>query len=371
MDYIKTFFLLAITGLASCASPDSKKDTNITNGQEIEIYAELPQAVGNIAYTLDDELVFSHHPFYNPEIRVAILNADRKSYTPFPNLDWNTPKDDTEDFLDTVLGVRSDKDGIVWMLDMGNRSGITPKLVGWNTLTDTLERIYYIPSPASIPESQHNDFVIDKKNGYFYIADEGIGPGGNGSRAALVVVNIQTGEARRILEGHRTTIPENIAITVDNQSWHLDGPDSPFLLVGADGITLDKDGEWLYYAPLNGRSIYRIPVKHLIDGSLSDADLDIYIERYSDKPNTGGFSIDKAGNIYFTEVDNRNVGVVWHDTRKYEPFAFHPDLNWPDGVSFSNDGYMYVSAAKLFGVEKKEPYFIFRFKPVTEGIFGH
>ena len=65
------------------------------------------------------------------------------------------------------------------------------------------------------------------------------------------------------------------------------------------------------------------------------------------------------------------MGVVWHDTRKYEQFAFHPDLNWPDGVSFSNDGYMYVSAAKLFGVEKKEPYFIFRFKPVTEGIFGH
>ena len=51
---------------------------------------------------------------------------------------------------------------------------------------------------------------------------------------------------------------------------------------------------------------------------------------------------------------------------------------WPDGISYNKDGYMYVSAAQVHlgavfnNAENKTsaPFYIFRFKPVAEGIFG-
>ena len=40
------------------------------------------------------------------------------------------------------------------------------------------------------------------------------------------------------------------------------------------------------------------------------------VERYSDKPNNGGLSIDFAGNIYLTAVETKSIGVITPD-RKY------------------------------------------------------
>ena len=40
-------------------------------GGKAEIFARLPQSVGNIAFTPDNQLIFSHHPFYEPDLRVA------------------------------------------------------------------------------------------------------------------------------------------------------------------------------------------------------------------------------------------------------------------------------------------------------------
>src|SRR4030095_14424110 len=99
-------------------------------------------------------------------------------------------------------------------IDMGFRTQITPKLVGWNTRSNKLERIFYMPEPATRPGSQPQDIVIDHKNRKFYIADEDIGPGGDGSHAAIIVIDMDTGRVRRVLEGDRSTIPENATITM-------------------------------------------------------------------------------------------------------------------------------------------------------------
>jgi len=60
-------------------------------------------------------------------------------------------------------------------------------------------------------------------------------------------------------------------------------------------------------------------------------------------------------------------------------FAWNDRLSWPDGVSYSSDGCMYVSAAQigqaaLFNngeARNKAPYYIFRFKPLAPGRIGH
>ncbi|MCB1428368.1 MAG: hypothetical protein KDJ66_04470 [Nitratireductor sp.] len=370
--------ILAATIATTCLWPG----LTLADADKIaEVFAELPQSVGNITFTPDNRVIFSHHPFFSPDVRVAELNADRKSFTPFPNLEWNTPRKGTDRFLDSVLGLRGDENGVIWLMDMGQREGLTPKIVGWNTGENRLERIYYIPAPASRPESQHNDFVVDHKHGVFVIADEGIGPGGDGTTAALVVVDMKTGATRRLLQGHVSTLPEEVSIVVAGKALTVpDGKGGQVpIRVGADGIAADKDFEWLYYGPLSGSAIYRVRFSDLLDETLPETELGNRVERYADKPNNGGLSIDEAGNLYLTEVESNDVGIIPADTRIYRRYAEAPDLSWPDGVSYSTDGYMYVSAAQIPKAAlfndgnglNAPPYLIYRFRPEAPGRIGH
>jgi len=295
----------------------------------------------------------------------------------FPNAEWNTPNDSHDHYSDSVLGIRSDGNGVVWMMDMGNRTGLTPKLVGWNTNTSSLERIYYVPAPATLPESQHNDFTIDEKRGLSIIADEGIGPGGDGTQAALVTIDMKTGQTRRLLQGHESKLPEDVPITVEGVD--LKTGEGDLLKVGADGLVTDLNFEWLYYGPLSGVWIYRVKLDDIANTELSEKELGARVEKYAEKPNNGGLSMDRDGNLYLTAVGTNTVGVIPADTRKYRVATEHEDLIWPDGVSYAPDGYMYVSAAQVWRAAgfndgkgtNKAPYYIFRFKPLVPGRLGY
>ncbi|MBU3024924.1 L-dopachrome tautomerase-related protein [Zobellia galactanivorans] len=339
-----------------------------------EVFATVDQAVGNIAFTNEGDLVYSHHPFFAPEIRVVKFDKETNTTTPFPNLEWNTPRDTDDNYLSNVLGIRNDENGIIWMLDMAQRNDVTPKIVGWNTKTDKLERIYYLPKSAVPAISQPNDMVVDTKHGYFIIADEGIGNGGDGSKAAFIIVDMKTGKTRRVLEGTRTTKPENTPTVINGKHLAVNGKD---LLIGNDGITADANFEYVYYGPLNGTKIYRVKTLDLIDETLTEAELDQKIETYSEKPNNGGMSIDKEGNLYLTALETKSVAVVLAKDRSVHTMIKDDNLVWPDGVSYNHtDGYMYVSAAQVNhgavfndGKDKStKPFYIFRFKPIEEGV---
>lgn len=339
---------------------------------DYEVFATVEQSVGNIAFTHKGDLVYSHHPFFNPAHRVVKYNAKTKTTTPFPNEEWNTPRETDDHYLSNVLGIRNDENGIVWMLDMGQRNPVTSKIVGWNTITDKLERIYYLPETSVAPTSQPNDMVVDTKHGLFIIADEGIGNGGDGSSAALIIVDMKTGKTRRLLEGHSTTLPENLPTVVNGKPLAVNGKN---LLVGCDGITADKNFEWVYYAPLNGTKLYRVKTTDLLNENLSEAELDKRIETYSDKPNNGGLSIDDAGNLYLTAMESNSVAVILAKDKSVHNIVTDEKLLWADGVSYNvKDGYMYVSAAQVhlgavFNNGKNlatAPFYIFRFRPLVK-----
>lgn len=345
---------------------------NIEN--KTEVFAKVDQAVGNITFTNTGDLVYSHHPFFSPKTRVVKYDYKTKTTTPFPNLAWNTPRTTDDHYLSNVLGIRNDKNGIIWMLDMAQRNDVTPKIVGWNTKKNQLERIYYLPKSIIPAIAQPNDMVVDTKNGYFIIADEGIGNGGDGSKAAFILVNMKTGKARRILEGTKTTQPENTPTIINGKHLAVNGKD---LLVGNDGITADANFEYVYYGPLNGTKIYRVKTLDLINPELTETELEAKIDVYAEKPNNGGMSIDKKGNLYLTALETNSVAVVLAKDQTNQTLIQDPRLVWPDGVSYNHvDGYMYVSAAQVnrgavFNNGKStatKPFYIFRFKPIVKGV---
>ncbi|WP_240927925.1 major royal jelly family protein [Cellulophaga sp. Z1A5H] len=361
-----SFLLILITSVMSIKAQNTVGET--------EVFATTAQAVGNITFTDTGDLVYSHHPFFSPENRVMIMDAKTKESKPFPNKAWNTPRTTDDNYLSNVLGIRNDENGIVWMLDMAQRNNVTPKIVGWNTIKNTLERIYYLPESSVPAISQPNDMVVDTKNGYFIIADEGIGNGGDGSKAAFIIVDMKTGKTRRVLESTRSTLPENTPTVINGKHLAVNGKD---LLVGNDGITADANFEYIYYGPLNGPKIYRIRTLDLVNENFTDSDLDSKIETYSDKPNNGGMSIDKEGNLYLTALETNSVTVVLAKDRSVKTVVQDKNMVWPDGVSYNHvDGFMYVSAAQVnkgapFNDGKDQstkPFYIFRFKPLVEGV---
>lgn len=371
-------FLLA--SMISIFGMSAQAAENAAPHADLEQVAAIDQPIGNMTFTADDRKIFSVHPFYKLPLRVAELTS-ASTYKPFPNESWNAPQGNSTQHFDDVLGVRTDSEGLVWILDMGTRTAQTPKLVVWNLKTDSLERIYFIPAPASLPTSQLNDFVVDRKHGHVYIADEEVGFGGDGSRGALVDVDIKTGACRRLLEGDKSAKAELVPVVVNGKTLQVDDKKTGrkrLLTIGNDGIAADKDYEWLYFGPMNGSSLYRVRIDSLLDQTLTDKQLASAVERYSDKTNNGGISVDNDGNIYSTEPEHRAIGIITAKDHKYSRYATHEKLTWPDGVSFGADGYVYVSDSQIDKSPlcndgkslNKPPYLLFRFKPLAPGRVG-
>ncbi len=374
-----------LIALASCAAIvtealGTEEMAGMSTTGAVEIAARLPTPLGNATFTEDGRIVVTHHPLFETAVRVSEVTSPT-TLKPFPNELWNTPRPDTEDYFANVLGVRTDANGVVWLLDMGYRTDITPKLVAWNMREDRLERIVKLPEPATHINSEPNDFVIDEKHGAIYIADEGVGRDGDGFRAALIVVDLESGAARRVLEGHASTRPEDIPIRFDGRDvvkLRKDGGVGA-MRAGADGIALDHRSEWLYYGPLNESAVYRIQVADLLNHRLGSQDIGSRVERYADRPNARGMSIDAEDNLYLTEVEHRAVGIIPARDRTYRRLVKHSEMTWPDGLSTGADGRLYVTVDQLPRSAPPNggrdgsapPYLLKRFTPLRMGRLGH
>jgi len=61
-----------------------------------------------------------------------------------------------------------------------------------NLKTDKIEYVYRFPEDIAGPTSMLNDLVIDKKNGFIYIADSSLYvPVGEPLNGALIIVDIK------------------------------------------------------------------------------------------------------------------------------------------------------------------------------------
>ena len=305
---------------------------------EIETYAgfgpEMPP--GNLAIGPDGRMFMSVHEFYGKDLRVVEVKPDG-STVPYPTEAWaNAPEGDGPG-LRGVLGLRADRQGVLWMLD-AQGDGQTGRVVGWDTKTESLERIYYIGQPAAKPTSFLNDLAVDRTHGAIYVTDTA-----NAETTALIVIDMATGRARRVLEASAFTVPEDLDMVIDDKVVTLGGNPAR---IGANPITIDPTDTWVYFAPMTGTAMYRVRTADLRDESLSDADLADRVERYGDKPISDGSTVDAGGNVYITSITEDAVGVTQPDG-SYEILYQMDDMSWPDGFAMGADGYVYVTINEL------------------------
>lgn len=340
--------------------------------------------LGNAGFTPEGRMIFTYHPFGLPNIRVAELKKDG-SVLPFPNASWNSENSLDSMRIDSALGVKGDTNGIIWILDTADRSNSIPKLVGWDTQKNSLAKIIYLPKPITHSKSFLDDLSIDLKHNAIYITDASISRGGLGEEAALIVINLKTGNARRVLHGDKSVIADRHIL------FRTGGPNGPVQkikdengnpvdrFVGADGIVSDIDNEWLYYSPFSSNYVYRIRTSYLRDESLNDQELSKKVEIYGKKEVNGGISIDIEGNVYSTNVQDGGVDIIKKD-KSIVYIANDAQLVFPDGqaseymlgsvdgLSYSPDGYFYGAAFAISKKNRENKIFWVKIKPKAPSV---
>jgi len=272
---------------------------------------------------------------------VGLLTKNGK-IEPFPDADWNgwqSGRDATHRFV-SVNALHVAPDGTLWVVDTGAPSfGGAPipegaKLVRIDPATGHVLRIY----PLGPEIAKAGSYIDDIRfNGtHAYLTDAG--------KAALIVLDIKTGQARRILDNDASTRARTDRPIVMDGHVVENGPHQP-LLVNVDPLEVSPDGKWLYFGPLEG-PWSRIPTALLDDPDVSSTDLSAAVQPWADLPPIGGSAMDTAGNLYFTNL--KDNGVYRRDVSgKITKLLSDSRLHWADAPCLAPDGRMWLPVAQL------------------------
>jgi sugar lactone lactonase YvrE len=330
----------------------------------LQVVADLDLPPGNIAVSASGRVFFSFHPTAGPPVQVAeLVDGEPVPYPP-----------DLPDELayQSVLSLRIDRQERLWVLDNANNGFGTPRLLAFHLATGELVHRYDFPREVAGRGSHLNDFQVSPDGRRIYIAEASI----LAKTPALVVYDVGARTSRRLLEGHESVTPENYVPVVQGRTMLIFGLFA--VRPGVDSIALDRDGEWLYFAPVTSNHMYRIRRADLDDEALSGPELEGRVERFALKTMSDGITTDLEDNVYLSDPDESAIVMLQADGR-LRTLLKDPKLRWPDGFSFGPDGWLYVTCSALHHVIGRSeshvrthaPYQIFRFKPGPVGIPGH
>ncbi|MDB5961565.1 MAG: hypothetical protein JWP59_2859, partial [Massilia sp.] len=190
--------------------------------------------------------IFVNFPRWTEDSPVSVAEVMKDgSLRPYPDEQWNAWRNVLRDELSPsdhwvcVQSVVADGRGSVWVVDAAAPAvdGLVaegPKLVRVDLATDRVTQVIRFGQDVAIPGSYMNDVRFSKDGRYAYLTD-------SGQRGALVVVDLASSRARRVLDGHPSTQPEP-GVVVNTDGKPLRYPDGRKVLFAADSIALSSDG---------------------------------------------------------------------------------------------------------------------------------
>ena len=319
--------------------------------------------VGNVAINPGGRLFFTVHPEGRPTGN-KLLEYVRGAAVPFPSGAAQS------EFFDTVIGVAIDRFNRLWTIDHGNHGLRAARIVAIDLDTNEVIRHQELSADIAPAGSFLQDLQISADGRTIVIADASFWR----KKPAIVVYDVETGDARRVLESHASVSAEDYLISNAGRTMQFLGG-IVALRGGIDGIALGQD--WLYYGAISGSGLYRVRLRDLRDKALPAEQLARRVERVSDKPLSDGMSIDLAGNVYITDVEHRSIFIAGPG-RELQTLIASEELRWPDALSFGPGGYLYIADSALpelilqsrEHIEASGPYRIFRFRAGFDGVPG-
>ena len=354
------FFFLSLVGLASCDQLDDLLRNPVPKTQaSLEEVASSPNQWTGVTASQENR-IFLNYPNWSPASTPSVVElGDNHELTPYPNETWNT-WDSTlapQDHFVCVQSVFVDDENYLWVLDPANPQrngqylGVVEggaKLVKIDLATNQVIDKIIFRTPTITPNSYLNDVRIDTEAQYAYITDSNDG--------AIVVVDLATQQARRLLDDHYSTEPEHPLI-IDGEVWRT--PQGEVALVASDGIALSPTGDTLYYHALTGSSLYSIATATLRDASLSPAQVGGQVHYIAQTGATDGMLYGEDGSIYHSNMEQYAV-TRYTPQGTLETVVQDSVLKWPDTFYWAPDGDLYVTTSQIHIPNPTEPYKLFR-----------
>lgn len=330
----------------------------------LDVVVTSPEPLGNLAVSADGRVFYTIHPESRPT-GAKLLEWIDGGPVPYPN-------EQRQALFETPLGVVVDQRNRLWVIDHGNHGVGTPRLLAFDLESGEVVHDHVFDSSVAELGSFLQDLQVDSTGEHVFIADVSFWR----KNPALVVYDVDSGDARRVLESHES---------VTAQDWLIRNPTKEMkffgglvvLKPGVDGIAIDRDDEWVYYGAMAHDTMYRVEVDDLLDASLSPGALGARVEAVGPKPLNDGLSTDIEGNLLITDVEHGAV-IRMSPRGELTTLVKSPRIRWADALSYGPDGWLYVADSAIPDqmlrskdhIESQAPYHIFRFKPGIEGVPG-
>jgi len=347
--------VLAAAALCAAASTSASAQVAPTaKGFSIEKVADFGHQVTGVTVA-EDNRIFVNFPRWTEDSPISVAElAQDGTLKPFPNETWNAWRNARKDELSPgehwvcVQSVVADGKGNVWVLDPAAPAQATivpggPKLVRVSLATSAVLQNIRFDESVALQGSYLNDVRFSPDGKWAYITDSGV-------RGAIVVVDLGTGEAKRLLDGDPSTqAKKGLVVTADGKP--LRRPDGKGVEFSADGIALSKDGKYLYWQAIKGDTLYRIATSALTEAGWRGDDISAQVQAYGKNGVADGLWI-AAGSerMYVTSPEDSSVkirnlaagpdarpGILIQDAR----------LHWPDTFSQGPDGSIYVTTSRI------------------------
>ncbi len=276
--------------------PANNVITGIKVSQSGEIFVSVPRWVTGIPSSLNKLVP-------NP-------NGNKQGYVlqPWPSWEFNNVNNGTLKYsqsftIDSKNCMWIAEVGIMNFYDANSQSTIRygpPGIIVVNITTGNVLFTYSFPNEiVSHNASFLNDIVLDEVNGYAYFSNTW----GNGG---IVVYDIHANQSRQF-SGLSTQRNASYNFCVNNVCYGNDG-------IGAspsDGIALSTDNQYLFWSPVQGQSLYRIPTNLLWDFSITDKEFQNQVTRLGFKTGcSDGLLFMSGGYLLYGDITHSAIGLV-------------------------------------------------------------
>ena len=328
------FFVFVIAALISCTTKQSDENNleKPDNAEIQELVSFKGQQVTGVTVS-EKQRIFANFPRWREGVENSVVEIDANNKAlPYPAKEWNSWEID-DPMVDSVfIAVQSviASGNNLYVLDTRNPlfQGVkdAPRVFVFDLTTNKLKAIYIFSRDSYHSDSYINDLRIDKKNQKAYFTDSGHG--------GLVVLDLETGNTKRVLNNHSSTLAEADHLTINEKAWKN--------TVHSDGIALDVENELLYYHALTGFSLYAIPTSTLIYGS--DEEIENSVRFVMKTPAPDGMIFDNKGNLYLADLENHRIMVLDPAQKKLRVLAEGEMIKWADTFSIYKDDLFYTNS---------------------------
>lgn len=307
--------------------------------------AASPQAMLNGAAVSPKGRVFSSFPRWTPIPSPSVAEATPEGgFRPYPGNEWNewAPGMPPENAIVNAHSVFADRFNKLWVIDDATPRVCPPvdgasKLIKIDLDSNAVERVYRFDLDFLPPGSVLGHMRVDEN--FAYVTE-------SHHDAAIIVVDLETGASRKVLANHRLTQADpNATAMIQGREFRARNGGVP--QVHVDLLELSRDGKWLYFVPLLGPMLRRVPVAAVQEESMNDDEVAAMVEDVIAVPPLAGLARDADDNLYICSFTQDSILRLKPGAKELETLITDPRISFPNEGCVGPDGCFYFPGSQI------------------------